>query len=71
VNDDEIRQPSRVIVGHCPACRLVLVVENEYGVWPYVECACGWQGDTQAIENRARYERGGKVIDVYRPDVSA
>ena len=66
-----IRQPARVIVGHCPECRAVLVIENNYEVWPYVECSCGWHGDTQAVDNRARYERGGKVIDVYHPDVSA
>lgn len=55
---DKIRQPSRVIVGHCPACNLVLVVENEYEVWPWVVCRCGWGGGTDEIWNRVRYERG-------------
>ncbi len=68
---ERISQPARVIVGHCPDCRNVLVVANEYEVWPWVRCSCGWGGDTQAIENRARYERGGVVIDVYSPDVTA
>lgn len=67
----EIFQPSRCIVGYCPDCRAVIIVTNEYGVWPYVVCKCGWQGSTQAIDNRARYERNGEVFDVYHPDVVA
>lgn len=66
-----IEQPARVIIGHCPECGKVLIVTNNYEVWPLVECHCGWISDTQAIKNRARYERGGIVIDVYHPDVSA
>lgn len=53
-----IRQPARVIVGHCPDCAAVLVVENNYEVWPLVRCRCGWGGDTHAISNRTRYEPG-------------
>lgn len=63
-----IRQPARVIVGHCPRCSLVLVVENFGEVWPYVECSCGWHGDTLAIVNRARFERGGVLIDEHHPE---
>lgn len=67
----EVVQASRVIVGHCPFCRHPVVVLNEYGVWPYIVCQCGAAFDTQQIANRARYEPNGKVIDVYRPDVTA
>lgn len=59
---DEVYQPARVIVGHCPECKEVIVILNNYGVWPYVVCKCGWTGDTLAIENRVRYERQGKVL---------
>lgn len=57
-----VRQPARVIVGHCSACWRVLVVENEYEVWPYVVCECGWHGGTDEIANRIRYERDGLTI---------
>jgi hypothetical protein len=69
--DPNIRQPKRVIVGHCPECGEVLVIENGGEVWPYVDCVCGWGGTTQEVANRARYERGGYVSDAYRPDVTA
>lgn len=55
---DKTHTPARVIVGHCPDCRGVLVVENNYEVWPLVYCCCGWVGATDKVENRARYERG-------------
>lgn len=59
---DKIRQPARVIVGHCPACRAVLVIENNYEVWPYIRCGgCEWHGDTLAVANSVRYERDGVV----------
>jgi hypothetical protein len=63
-----ISQPARVIVGHCPACALVLVVQNGGETWPYVECSCGWAGATDAIANRARFERGGVLIDEHHPE---
>lgn len=65
-----IRQPLRVIVGHCPECERVIVVENDGGVWPYVVCSCEWHGDTSAIVNRARFERGGVLIDEHHPEQS-
>ena len=54
-------QPPRVIVGHCPDCGAVLVVENWHESWPLVECECSWTGATTSIANRARYESGGTV----------
>ena len=65
-----IRQPSRVIVGHCPRCGRVIVVENNYEIWPLVICACDWSGMTTEVARRARYERGGYVADEYHPDVN-
>ena len=53
-----IRQPERVIVGTCPSCVRVLVVENNHEVWPYVECACGWGGATTDIANKRRFQHG-------------
>ena len=59
MTDRRITQPARVIVGHCPECRKVLVVANDYEVWPLVRCACEWAGGADEIANRARYERQG------------
>lgn len=55
------RQPERVLLGHCPECKRVVVVENNLETWPLVECACGWAGSTQDVEHRQRYDRGGYV----------
>jgi hypothetical protein len=60
---EKIRQPYRVVVGHCPKCERVLVVENSYEVWPLVVCKCGWEGATTAIDHAARYEHDGVVKD--------
>jgi len=66
--EEPTRQPARVIVGHCPSCKEVVVIFNNYETWPYVTCKCGWGGGTTAIANRTRLERGGKIFDVFRPD---
>ncbi len=58
---EKTRQPSRVVVGHCPECSRVIVIENEYDVWPPATCVCGWADSTGAIANRVRYERDGVV----------
>lgn len=50
--DDRISQPTRVIVGHCPACSRVLVIENDGEAWPFVDCECGWGGTTLDIADR-------------------
>ena len=55
----DILQPARVIVGHCPACSAVLVVQNNYETWPYVQCRCGWGGTTHEVANRVRFGTGG------------
>lgn len=60
---DKTRQPSRTVVGYCPACWRVVAVENEYETWPLVHCACGWVGDTLEVVNRMRFERGkGQIV---------
>lgn len=51
------RQPERVLVGHCPECGRVVVVENHHESWPLVTCACGWRDGTTAIRNGRLYER--------------
>lgn len=68
---DKTVQAARVNVGHCPECRAVVVVLNDYETWPLVYCACGWVGPTTAIDNKTRFERGGVIFDVYRPEVTA
>lgn len=59
--DEPTHQPERAIIGHCPRCQRVVIIFNNHEVWSYVRCACGWHGDTSAIANRERYERGGIV----------
>lgn len=58
MTDPNVRQPARVIVGHCPDCSQVLVVENNFEGWPWIECRCGWGGDTQEVANRVRFSQG-------------
>lgn len=48
---------TRVIVGNCPACGSVLLVVNNGESWPWLACACGWEGDTHALLNYVRCER--------------
>lgn len=71
--ENALLQAPRIVIGHCPNCRRALVVLNAREIWPYIECAapCDWSGPTTALENRARYEDRGQVIDTYRPDVTA
>ena len=59
--EEKTRQPERVIVGHCPDCLRVIIVENNHEMWPVVHCFCGWSGGTSAVINRRRYEREGVV----------
>lgn len=59
--DPRVLQPSRVIVGHCPACARVIVITNEFESWPYVECVCSFKLDTTSIAHHARFEREGVV----------
>ena len=56
-----VQQPARAIVGHCPECQDVIVVINNYEVWPYITCRCGWKGPTTGVAHRTRYEREGRV----------
>lgn len=63
---DNIRQPYRVIVGHCPKCLRVLVVENHYETWPLVRCKCEWEGTTTQIHNAVRYELDGIVEGIVK-----
>ena len=57
--DEPTHQPARVVVGHCPECHEVIVIFNNYEVWPPAVCKCGWGGATTSIEHYARFERGG------------
>lgn len=66
--DEQTHQPSRIIVGHCPECKEVVVLFNNYEVWPLFKCKCGWKGSTDAVDNKTRLERGGKIFDVFRPE---
>lgn len=55
------RQPERVLVGHCPNCMRVVVIENHYETWPLATCQCGWfgwGGGTNGVKNGKLYERG-------------
>lgn len=52
-----IYQPERVLVGACPACGRLLVIHNDHEVWPWITCACGWEGDTFSVESGTRYDR--------------
>lgn len=61
---DETQQPTRVLVGHCPECGRVCVVENDYRSWPLVHCACGWTGATTGVRNGHLYERDGVLRTV-------
>ena len=54
----ETRQPARVLVGHCPECQRVVLVENNRETWPLVECKCGWRGGTSAVARGVRVEEG-------------
>ena len=66
-----VLQPSRVRVGHCPGCKAVLVVLNNYGPWPYVKCsACGWTGGTSAMSGSIRLEKGGVIMVDSRVDLA-
>lgn len=58
---NRIHQPERAIMGHCPDCKRVIIVENNREVWPLVECECGWTGGIPGVINRIRMERGGRV----------
>lgn len=51
------RQPSRALVGHCPACGRVCIVENDYESWPLVTCKCGETMGTTALANARVLER--------------
>jgi hypothetical protein len=53
-----VHQPERAIVGHCPACLRVVMIENNHEVWPPIRCECGWHGDTTELRNKRRFERG-------------
>lgn len=55
-------QPQRVIAGHCPTCRSVVVVFNNFETWPLVECRCGWAGGTTEIDNHTRLEADGVFV---------
>jgi hypothetical protein len=55
---------ARVLVGHCPDCKNVLVVFNDHESWPLVGCQCGWQGDTLSLDTRTRYENDGSVSEL-------
>jgi endogenous inhibitor of DNA gyrase (YacG/DUF329 family) len=55
---DQVQQPQRVVVGHCPRCGMVVVVLNNRGVWPYIECRCGAHGDMDWLVNKHRIEDG-------------
>ena len=59
--DPRVLQPSRVIVGHCERCHLVVVVTNQGETWPLIACRCGHVFATTAIANRARYESQGRM----------
>lgn len=73
---DQVFQPGRAaIVGHCPNPECtgalggrVIVVLNDGGTWPLVECACGWQGPTDEIVNRVRMDQGWRVSDGSGPE---
>lgn len=54
--DDAVRQPSRLYVGHCPECKRVVAVENDYGTWPLATCTCGWADGLTALVNAVRFE---------------
>lgn len=56
---DKTIQAARIIIGHCPTCRGVLAVVNNYETWPLVYCGCGWVGATTEITGRVRFERDG------------
>jgi hypothetical protein len=65
----------RIIVGHCPNpdCGPFggqpIAVFNNHEVWPLVRCpSCGWVGDTTALVNRVRYDRGWRVSDGFGPE---
>lgn len=53
------RQPLRVVVGHCPSCARVCVIENHHETWAPAQCACGWAGATTELDNHVRHEFGG------------
>ena len=59
--ENETRQPERVLLGHCPVCGRVVVVENHHEVWPLVNCRCGWDGATDEIADYVRYENHGII----------
>lgn len=56
-SDGKVVQSERVMVGWCPNCRRVVVVLNNYEVWPLVDCACGAQYPTTLLIGAVRYCR--------------
>jgi hypothetical protein len=58
------RTPARVLVGNCPACLRVIVIENNYEAWPLASCSCGWLDGTSAVLYGRVYQRDARPIDV-------
>jgi len=46
----------RLAAGYCPSCGRLLAIFNEYGVWPLVECSCGWHGGIPEMEAQQVFE---------------
>lgn len=55
--EQETLQAERVVAGNCPTCGRVVIIPNNYEVWPLVKCSCGAIFPTTAISNRVRVER--------------
>jgi hypothetical protein len=53
------RQPARALVGNCPTCGALIIVENNGETWPLVTCRCGWRGDVP-FEGAHLHERADR-----------
>lgn len=51
-----IYTPRRAVYGWCPECGTLLVIHNDYEVWPLAICSCGWADGTTALVDHTRIE---------------
>lgn len=48
--NNPVHTAERAIFGHCSTCGRVLIILNSHEVWPWIECTCGWEGPTTALD---------------------